>query len=454
MNRYITALTLLCILTADARLWTDRETGRQIEAEVVKVYTRREVVLKRQDRSTITVPFDRFSEKDVQHLEYLLQRRKRGRLHNVPWQTLNQTFGIELWQDDWLWDDDPTATAIRLEIPLESKTDYMENYRTYPAGELHVLTQPLYACTLYGRAEKIDSLTLVFLNQGDAPQGYSTSARHKIEAAAEALVAQLQPLLGKPKRDSLGRGDLREKVWRWDWNDHALMVSLMEGKYAALKIMPAPRADRGGRIDSLGYTQLRQRATQNVARRPNGDTIIQNIPMIDQGPKGYCSPATWERYLRYFDIPADMYLIAVAANTSPGGGTYPHLIKQAMEPLLSAYGRDLIDLERDMDIKEIAKQIDRGLPIMWSFWSTPGFQTVANHNHALRSGLEPEEPDLDLEALEFRRGGGHICMIIGYNLQQRELCISDSWGADYTERWVPMQQMFKARTTQLSILRW
>jgi hypothetical protein len=454
MKRYITALTLFTLLIADARLWTDRETGRQIEAEVVKVYTRREVVLKRKDRSTITVPFNHFCDEDIKHLEYLLQRRKRGRLHKVPWQTLNQSFGIELWQDDWLWDDYPTATAIRLDIPLESKTDYLSTYRAYPEGEQNILTQPLYANALYGRDEKIDSLTLVFLNQGDAPQGYSASARQKIEATAESLVAQLQPLLGKPKRDSLGRGDMREKVWRWDWNDHALMVSLMEGKYAALKIMPTERADRGGRTDSLGYNQLRQRTAQNVDRKPNGDILIQNIPMIDQGPKGYCSPATWERYLRYFEIPADMYLIAVTANTAPGGGTDRHLIKQAMQPLLSAYGRDLVDLDRKIDLKEITKQIDRGLPIMWSFLSTPGFQAVANHNHALRSGLEPEEPNLDIEALEFRRGGGHICMIIGYNLEREELCITDSWGSQYAERWVPIQLMIDAITYQLSILRW
>ena len=37
--------------------------------------------------------------------------------------------------------------------------------------------------------------------------------------------------------------------------------------------------------------------------------------------------------------------------------------KKAMKPLLSAYGRDLIELENRIEMDEIAKQIDRGLPL-------------------------------------------------------------------------------------------
>ena len=34
------------------------ESGRQIKAEIVKVYSSREVVLKKENRQTITIPFD------------------------------------------------------------------------------------------------------------------------------------------------------------------------------------------------------------------------------------------------------------------------------------------------------------------------------------------------------------------------------------------------------------
>ena len=98
------------------------------------------------------------------------------------------------------------------------------------------------------------------------------------------------------------------------------MLSLQEGKYAALRIMPIARADRSGRVGKITEGDLKKRMASCVERRDNGDVIIRNIPMVDQGPKGYCSPATWERYLRYMEIPADMYLLALAARTRTGGG--------------------------------------------------------------------------------------------------------------------------------------
>ncbi|GDY18595.1 hypothetical protein LBMAG55_19180 [Verrucomicrobiota bacterium] len=43
--------------------------------------------------------------------------------------------------------------------------------------------------------------------------------------------------------------------------------------------------------------------------------------MVNQGPKGYCVPATWERVLRYMGIPADMYVLAMVGQSGAGGGT-------------------------------------------------------------------------------------------------------------------------------------
>ena len=54
---------------------------------------------------------------------------------------------------------------------------------------------------------------------------------------------------------------------------------------------------------------------------PNGDVILKDIPMVNQGPKGYCVPATWERAMRYMGVPADMYVLAMAGQSGAGGGT-------------------------------------------------------------------------------------------------------------------------------------
>ncbi|VGO21142.1 C39 family peptidase [Pontiella sulfatireligans] len=445
--------------TAHARSWTNTQ-GQNVEAEVVMVNPDNTVVLKTARGKVVTVPFSTFVAEDVQHLEYLLSRKGRGKLHAVPWNELNELFGLEIWQDDLLWDDPTAATAERMKLKKESKTDFMENHRAYPLGKEKVLSEPVYTTVLYGGENHVESLSFVFLNQGDmpVPSGYVSPGTIKamaeqIEAAGMRVHDALVPALGQPKRDTLGKGDLREKVYRWDWNGHAIMLSMQDGKYAAMRIMPADRADRAGRVAKITESDLKKRMASCVERRENGDVVIRNIPMINQGPKGYCVPATWERCLRYMDIPADMYLLALAANTGVGGGTSANAINEATGSLISANGRELDAIGSSLDPETIAEYIDDGLPIMWYLISTPDFQWTANQNTAQRNGRKLKKK-VKAGQSEDDSSGGHICLIIGYNLQSGEIAISDSWGPRFAERWVPVKAARNASQGFMYVIKW
>ena len=453
MKPYLAILMLAGLASSTfAREWTDTR-GRSVEAEVVKVNADRTVVLKTNRGETFTVPFETFVEDDVRHLDHLLSRKGRGKLHAVPWNELNELFGLEIWQDDLLWDDPTAAAAERMKMKKESKTDFMENHRAYPLGEEKILGEQVYSTALYGGTEHAESLSLVFLNRGDT---LKLNGRRRIPTAEQieecgmrihhAVVA----LLGEPMRDSLGKGDLREKVWRWDWNGHAIMLSLQEAKYTALRIMPTDRADRAGRMSKLTDDELKQRMASCVERRENGDVVIRNIPMIDQGPKGYCSPATWERYLRYMNIPADMYLLALAANTGAGGGTYAHEMIDATKNIICSNGRKLSKAGTEPSMKNVAKHIDKGLPIMWRLISTPHFRRAVKDNTAKRNGEETESED----SKESTGSGGHICLIIGYNKQTGEVAISDSWGPKFSERWVPAHEAQRVSNGSMNVIKW
>jgi len=259
--------------------------------------------------------------------------------------------------------------------------------------------------------------------------------------------------------ENRSKGALREKAWRWDWNDHALLLTMQEGKYAALRIMPKVRADRSGRVEKIKEGDLKKRMKSCVEKRDNGDVVIQNIPMINQGPKGYCSPATWERYLRYMDIPADMYLLALAANTGVGGGTYAHEMIEATRSLVSANGRELEDVQTSMAVDEIAEYIDDGLPIMWHLMSTPDFQNKAQANTQKRLGTTAKpagnkKKKKRQQQAEFTGEGGHICLIVGYNAETGELAISDSWGPKFAERWVHVSDARKVSRGSLYVIKW
>jgi hypothetical protein len=459
MKQTILSLAIGLAACASGHTWTSTQ-GQKVEAEVVKVNTDRTVVLKTNRGKTVTVPFNTFIAADVEHLENLLANPVRGDLHAVPWNELNDLFGLQIWQDENLWDDETNATAKRMGLQKESKTDFMENHRAYPLGRQNILGEPVFTTILYGGEECVASISFVFLNLGDMPMPSGTVSpkaikemAQKIEESGQHVNNVLEPKLGSPKRDSLGKGDMREKVWRWDWNDHAIMLTEAEGKYVALRIMPTERADRSGRVEKIKEGELKQRMASCVERRDNGDVIIKNIPMVDQGPKGYCSPATWERYLRYMDIPADMYLLALAGNTGIGGGTNMEDMLNATKSLISSNGRELEPISSSLAPEDLAEYIDQGLPIMWRFLSTPSFQLSANNNTARRKGKEGKNKN-DSGQAEDTGAGGHICLIIGYNEQTGELAISDSWGPKFAERWVSVSDAQRVSYGAMNVIKW
>jgi hypothetical protein len=443
---------LLFASATEARSWMDKQ-GRIVEAEIIRVNPDRTAVLRNERGKTFTVPFDIFMDLDADHLDALLAHRGRRKLHPVLWYEMNDLFGLEIWRDVRLWGDSTAAVAERLRMRKESKTDFMENYRGYPLGRIKVLGEQMYAAALYGGKENVESLSLVFLNQGDVPLARREGIAEQIEKSGMRVHDTIVPILGKPKSDSLGTDDLREKVWRWDWNDHAIMLSLQEGKYVVLRIMPVERAERGGRIEKLGDEALKVRIASCVERRDNGDVILRNIPMVHQGPKGYCSPATWERYLRYLSIPADMYLLALASDTD-ANGTYIDNIIAVTRNVISSNGRKLKDIDDIPTMKNVMHYIDIGLPMMWRFISTPEFQQAANDNTARRYGKEPKKNPAGQK--EDDTSGGHICLITGYNQQTAEIAISDSWGPRFAERWVPIQTVQEASYTYggIYVIRW
>ena len=453
MTKYLFSLLLLCGIEASARVWTSAKDGKQVDAEIVEVYRNRTVKL-RTNNKVITVPFTQFIAADIAYLERWKKPSKPTSTHRISWEELNQALGTDLFQDTCLWDDPTEQVGDRLNLTAESKTKFMENYRAYPEGKRSLFEEALYAVALYGDDASTTELSFIFINQADAKVRYAHHAAKQIEATADALESRVTALLGKPRRDSLGSRKMYEKVSRWDWHEHAFMLSVKEASYVILRVMPTKRADRAGRVEKMGYDQLRNRLADCVHRRQNSDVIIQEIPMIDQGPKGYCVPATCERYLRYFGIPADMYLMGVLAESSGSRGTTLSGMTTMIKPILASNSRDLIELNEALSLKTISEYIDRGLPLMWVFQSSEPFQDAVNQHTQNRENSHTLPLNMKQKIREAQNRGGHINLIIGYNAETREVCISDSWGASYAERWVPLHLMQLIEQGALMALKW
>lgn len=219
---------------------------------------------------------------------------------------------------------------------------------------------------------------------------------------------------------------------------------------------------------------------QNVKKSADGFVYIENIPMVDQGDKGYCAVATAERILKYYGSDVDQNILAQLANSSATRGTgaeemldmlkkvqakfgvfvrthdeiklqtfielvndYNKLAKKAGKKQIT-YGNDIdvsaiyssMDCELLKKVKceknkngfrnfqnDIIKHVDQGIPLAWSV-----ILGVIKEK-----GLPQEE-------------GGHMRIISGYNKEKNEILYSDSWGKDHENKRMSMDDAWTMTT--------
>ncbi|MEI6493724.1 MAG: hypothetical protein WCO94_14345, partial [Verrucomicrobiota bacterium] len=265
---------------------------------------------------------------------------------------------------------------------------------------------------------------------------------------AGAIAAALTALLGPPSADRFGQGSqTRESVRRWDWNGHAILLAAPKDEYVALRILPLDVANAHGK-SRITDAELRQRLLSRVEKRANGDVVLKDMPMVDQGPKGYCVPATWERVMRYMAIPADMYVLAMAGDTGAGGGTNIAAIISGVRESVIRGGRRLDPENGKISIRTVEKYINKGLPLMWGMYSMDSVNADLNSRMDRRAAMaDPLEwkKSLDPARKAAKKiptdiNQGHMCMIIGYNEKTGEIAVSDSWGPRYAERWMTEEE--------------
>lgn len=410
---------------------------------------------------------------------------------NITYQQLNKVLNLSLFADDNLWDDDDREVANRLEWPQEGRTSTLSSYRIYASESSKVIGSRIYSMALYGENSSPAQISLIFINKGDFdPSGNMRSRIARavrsqdkreikkiqkqiqeiqkefpeiLENEAERIKSRMVDALGEPQKGKFGASrDMRERVSRWDWKGHAILLSVQEGEYVSVKIMPTAFADAQGKVEKINDSTLRGQLAARVLKRENGDVIVTELPMADQGPKGYCVPATWERYLRYMGIPADMYVLAMAGGTNFGGGTYAHEMRKGVASLVRKNSRRIESESGKLKFKKVAKYIDNGLPMMWyMFVDHPLDSRITKRSRDRVSITDWEKWATDLEDareraddIEINRENGHVCMIIGYNQKTEEIATTDSWGPEFKERWFTIEEANAINQGSFDIIKW
>ncbi|MEP4078090.1 C39 family peptidase [Haloferula sp.] len=420
----------------------------------------------------------------IQDDRYLLRRQNDGRLFEVApgllpdsarnhfekeaadldreIARLRETVGKPLFAGTPFEVREAAEIAKALGLRTESKTKHSTSWRLYARADYRLFGARPYSIALYSNENgHPTSLSAVYANKGDFGStagfgedhftGGNDTTIKSLEAAMEkdekAIEQAISSALGDAETQRYGEGKSRRTVKRWDWNGHSLLLSNEEDEYVSLSIVPLELAEAGGKTGKVKDTDLKKRIAADVIREENGDIYLGQVPMVNQGPKGYCVPATFERAMRTMGIDADMYLLAMVGETSIGGGTSVQKLLENVRSQVYRKGRRPKDEKiKKLRIRDVKKYIDAGVPVMWTMRSLSEYNKVATANTKRRKKItdwsawsstiaEETEQLTEQERIEANH---HICMIVGYNEATEELAVSDSWGPSFERRWVPL----------------
>ncbi len=297
---------------------------------------------------------------------------------------------------------------------------------------------------------RIQGITLSIFNRGDSGKISQPDFSRHVETCFRHLsgVLEVRPFERKanPSQGLLVSG--------WLWTSEAGKATIetnpeaVEGHPEFLRVRLAPRDATGSvaaamreRHSAVRMLELKE----HLVREEDGDVRIEGIPMVDQGPKGYCVVACCQRLFEYYGIPCDQHQLAQIVGAEASSGTAPKVMAEALNKIdyrfRTRFKRLLVGKARgekldvstsrhkvadeDRFLQLVQRSIDKGVPLFWG----------------LKLGIHPESGER-----RPRQTGGHMRLISGYNAERREIIFTDSWGAGHERKRMHLTYAFEATT--------
>jgi len=381
----------------------------------------------------------------------------------------------------------PHLAAWRFSWTSETKDVARADTRGMKFGD-----QAVSEVLLRFKDEKLAGATLFFFNRGDGGEIWEA----QFEAMLAAVTKSLENLTGKAAqergRDATSAVKAEGRIWETADSRYVLEWSAVKGsrakmipfraEFIRLTMQPLDAPDTAAGTPPPGKFSGRD----HVVRQPNGDVLLQGVPMVDQGKRGYCVAASMERVMRYYGVQVDQHELAQVGNAQTGGGINTDEMMGGLRKLTSRlrvsertlcdwnsrdflksvadynratrrgklapeidisgrvidvaeiYGEMKPEIYRELRLKmtadfgkfqrEIQRNIDEGVPLLWS----------------VQLGFVPEKglPQMN---------GGHMRLIIGYNPNTKEIIYSDSWGAGHEAKRMSFEDAW-TMTTGLQII--
>lgn len=338
----------------------------------------------------------------------------------------------------------------------------------------------------------LKNVVISIYNRGDAGEVEKGRFEKALEEVQKRLAAFAESEPGPERKETINAKNIRTKVWvkephyqvtlKWSATDER-NPSTFRGEYIQLEITKFdPQNDpRKKSVHALAEkVQLADKETllKNIKRSENGDVFIDNIPMVDQGQKGYCAVAAGERVLRCYGLNVDQHLLAQLVDASDQGGTSPDKMVKTLKSIGGKYKviyknlytdknfQDLTALnkfisryntlamkekKRTMDINLYKHQVGNTV-----YYDDKKIITDFDSDLFVKCRAEKEPTDFKRFMFDVKENvddgipilwgvtlgivkepnlpqklGGHMRLIIGYNEKTKEIIFTDTWGAGH-----------------------
>ena len=372
---------------------------------------------------------------------FLLPLCGQGQNFSAKVDQVNRNIGIPLLPSDGKWERIALekrlqGNGLAFQGSLIRRSVFLQDKKIFniPAVELLVISNE------NGIVTQID---VIYSNKGDTVKK-SKYITGNIRRDSRQLRNTLTKLFGQPDKKRSGIKGLRSNTQNWEFGKIRFSLEFSNKEYTILHIF---NRDKTILSSSEGKFKVHGEAlTGNVKGNAFGDVFIENIPMVNQGDKGYCVPATVERVLRYMGISnINMHQLADSADTGRGGGTYFSSIVGSLNSFCRNFGLKTHKCG-ELEMDSLKKYISRGMPVMWCMYVNASLAEAAAYSKKYRAEAKsPKEWLKSIRRQKVKSGGGaHMCLIVGYNEETMEIAVSNSWGdKELTPAWIKLKSALR-----------
>jgi hypothetical protein len=302
----------------------------------------------------------------------------------------------------------------------------------------------------YYDGETLQSVEIVFIEQGKSIEEMRMD-QSVFEARINDMSKKLPYALGSYFG---GEGQVRyqghntvlsTKMLEWYSGSNVLRLEMVPGQVISLHILPASENQTYSfmlaAVVNMGCYERAADANANVVSDAKGDVIISNLPMVEQGSRGYCAVGVLAMLSQYYGVLLSIDSMSAKARYQSNAAHQD--CYSGMDTIYQSVAQEAklaIQPADAPDFRAIQRYIDKGCPVI--VWRK--FNEQRNAMHSAFAIAFKADPTMimpipaNLAALQW---SGHASIINGYNKVRDEVIFTESWGENVRNRRMRFEEL-------------